>query len=317
MTDATLARLMKACLKQMPVLGCAGAVCFFGGCSSEPEIEDPVAIEVGRRTITQSELQAKVDFMRERGSLAAGNSDEFIDRLVERSVALERAREMGLDQDMELRIQWENLLIGRLKKVEMDRALASVSVTDQEVEARYTEQLDSFTKPAQIRLALLYLEKGKVTDSEALIERMEKAKAAVAELPDDTRGFGALAMTYSEEATSRFKGGDIGWLQAGLPKYRWPEAVMNAAFALEPDELSDVIETEDGVYLLKKTDSRGAVVRPLDKYLQASLQRELLQQKKAELREQLERKWMESTELKLHPAVISEINFPTPSTTTN
>ena len=60
-------------------------------------------------------------------------------------------------------------------------------------------------------------------------------------------------MSYSEEKMTRFKGGDIGWLQVGKERYRWPDAVVESGFALsQVGQFSQVIETTGGYYLLKK-----------------------------------------------------------------
>lgn len=289
----------------------------WAGCSKEPEVKDPIAIEVGGRQVTLSELQAVADFMREQGRLAGDDSEQFVERFVDRAVALEKARQLGLDQDVELQLQWENLLIGRLKQADLQAQLDEEPINDEMVLAHYQANIDQYTKPAQVKLALLFLEKKKGKEMAPLVEKLEAARLAALELPSDTKGFGALAMTYSEEATSRFKGGDIGWLQAGAMRYRWPQQVVDAGFALESGQLSDVIETDEGVYLLKKIDARASQVRPLDESLRATLQRTLLKQQRAMLQAQVETDWAESVEVKRHDEVLSTINFLTNSKNNN
>ncbi|WP_269526452.1 peptidylprolyl isomerase [Coraliomargarita parva] len=286
----------------------------FAGCS--PEVEtDPVAIQVGDREVRLSELQAQVDFLEAQGSLLSTDRDAFMQRYTERLAALQRARELGLDRDLALQHQWENLLIGRLHQQEVEQAMEALAVTEDEIGTYYDSHIGDYTKPALARPALLYLKKGKHLDEagrRALSARLEEARQRVAELPETSRGFGALAMEYSEEGTSRFKGGDIGWLQDGQARYRWPLEVVEASFALsETGELSPVIETDDGFYLLMLLDKRAASVRSMEGRLSASIEHKLLQAKKQEIETRLKAQWRDDAGLLLHSNVLSQLDFKT------
>ncbi len=296
----------------------AGSALSFSGCGSEPEVSDPVAIRVGEREVRQSEIQAELDALAANGSPLAADRTRFMESYVERLAALERARELGLHEDVELRRQSENLLIGRLRQIEIEDKLNALVVSDDEVTAYYEANLDTYLTPARVRLALLYLETPKHMSEEArqtVRAKMEEARARALDLPADTRGFGADAMTYSEEATSRFKGGDIGWLMDGAARYRWPDAVVQTGFGLgEFNALSDVIETEDGFYLLKKLDGREATLRPLGSRVESSLKSQLLREKRAEFAQALKAQWEAQSSVELNDEVIAELDFSDTST---
>lgn len=275
--------------------------------------QDPVAVQIGKRDVRLSELQAEIDFLRLKRNPAAASLEAFLDPCIERLVALEKANELGLDQDIELKRQWENLLIGRLRETEIEAKLKEVAVTDEEIREYYERNLRTYTRPAQLHLALLYLSVPARADAEAraaIRQRMEEARALALTLPEDTRGFGGQAMTYSEEATSRFKGGDIGWLDAGASSYRWPDEVMKAAFVLaQKGDLSDVIETADGFYLLKKLDSREAVVRSLEGRMRATLENSLLNEKRAAIEAGLKQTWKNSNTVTVREDVLNALEF--------
>jgi len=116
-------------------------------------------------------------------------------------------------------------------------------------------------------------------------------------------------MKYSEEGTSRFKGGDIGWLSTREERYRWPDAVVEAAFALEIGEMSELIETEDGYYLLKKTDGREAVLPALEGRFAASMKNALLREKREKIASEFEEEWAAAVDLKIHDDVISRLQI--------
>ncbi len=60
--------------------------------------------------------------------------------------------------------------------------------------------------------------------------------------------FGPLAVANSLDASTRAAGGDLGWFPRG---WLTEPAVEQAAFALQPGELSEVVATEQGYYVLQ------------------------------------------------------------------
>lgn len=282
-------------------------------CSKEPEVDaDPIALVVDGVEIRVSELQAQIDHWNAAGGIRM-DLDQFVDRYVNRTLAVNEALSRGLDEDLEIRHQYENMLIGRLRRDEVERRTEELEISDDAVVAYYETNISDYTKPAQIRLALLQLDNSK--DAVSTRARLEEAAALAAELPEDTRGFGALAMKYSEEGTSRFKGGDVGWMQASMDRYRWPDEVIAAAFELSAvGELSDVIETESASYLLMKLDGRPEVIRELDASLHAKIQRQLLAQATRELKQAIQAEWASGSSVESNPEALSTLNFTLPDT---
>jgi len=307
-------RLLPPHLPQAAVF--AVAVSLLPSCGpkdGEDAAGDPVAIKVGSREVRLSELQADLDDLAERRNPLAAQADSFIPQSVERLVALEKARELGIDGDHGLRRQWENLVIGRLREVEIESRLREIVVSDEEVEEYYNRNQASYGRPAQLHLALLFLSvpaNAGEDDRKAVRARMEEARTLALELADDVPGFDVLGMEYSEEATSRFKGGDIGWLQAGASAYRWPAEVVNAGFELDAiGAISEVIDTPGGFYLLRKIDYRAAAVRSLEGRLRASITNALLGEKRAEIERGLMEDWRQAHPVTLHEEIIRKLEF--------
>jgi parvulin-like peptidyl-prolyl isomerase len=63
--------------------------------------------------------------------------------------------------------------------------------------------------------------------------------------------FADLALAYSVDLSTRLAGGDLGWFSRGTLTV--PE-LEEAAFALQPGELSEVIETMLGYHVLELLD---------------------------------------------------------------
>ncbi len=76
------------------------------------------------------------------------------------------------------------------------------------------------------------------------MQKIEDAKARI-EAGED---FAAVAKEVSEDPVSAEKGGDLGWIAAD--NKRFPADVVSKAFELAPGQLSEPIETEQGIYLI-------------------------------------------------------------------
>jgi foldase protein PrsA len=92
-----------------------------------------------------------------------------------------------------------------------------------------------------------------VTDEELANELLGRLR--------DGEDFAALAATHSEDFYSGQQGGDLGWFPRGLMTPEFEEA----AFELEPGEISDIVVTTYGFHIIEVLD-KG--VQPLDPYFE-------------------------------------------------
>jgi peptidyl-prolyl cis-trans isomerase D len=131
---------------------------------------------------------------------------------------------------------------------------ASIKVPKEDVERSYNEQLGKYTTPEQIRAShILLTTEGK--DDAAVRAQAEQVLKEAKSGAD----FSALAKKYSQDEVSAAQGGDLDYFSRG----RMVAAFDTAAFALAPGEMSDLVKTEFGYHIIKLTDRKPAIVRPL------------------------------------------------------
>ncbi|WP_101845056.1 peptidylprolyl isomerase [Halobacillus sp. Marseille-P3879] len=116
-----------------------------------------------------------------------------------------------------------------------------ISVTDEEKEAYFEENKESFNQPEQ------------VTARHILTETKEEAQTVLDKL-EEGEDFADLAAEYSTDDTTSESGGDLGTFGEG----EMVEAFDKAAFSMEAGEVSDPVETEYGFHIIEVTDRTDA-----------------------------------------------------------
>ena len=148
-------------------------------------------------------------------------------------------------------------MIAASKYLDGVRAMAA-TVSDQELEAYYHDNEHRLTLPEQVRVRhiLLTWKPMGTRDDRAAI------RAQMVPILEQSRGgadFAELARAHSEDATAQ-DGGDTGLFHRG----QMVPAFEEVAFALQPGEISDPVETPFGVHILKLEERQEARLLPLD-----------------------------------------------------
>jgi parvulin-like peptidyl-prolyl isomerase len=124
-----------------------------------------------------------------------------------------------------------------------------VTVTDADIDAKLVEEA---TTPAARRLWVIEVEPA-VSDGELepTAAQIADARAKAADARADIEGgqkWEDVAKTVSTDVATREQGGELGWVQA--EDRSLDEALVNAAFELEANGMTEVIEGEDGIFRL-------------------------------------------------------------------
>jgi peptidyl-prolyl cis-trans isomerase C len=136
---------------------------------------------------------------------------------------------------------------------------SKVTVKPEAVNDFYQKNQDKFQQGPRMRASHILI--GVPQNADAATKQQAKAKAD-ALLKDLKAGkdFAATAKANSQDPGSAPNGGDLGYFEQGqmVPPFE------QAAFALKPGEMSEVVETQFGYHIIKLAEKQDSRVVPLE-----------------------------------------------------
>ena len=158
-------------------------------------------------------------------------------------------------------------------KLQISRAMAirelinkqiiqKIVIPDQESRIFYDTHPEAFKQPEQVRASHILAEVKPNAEKSEKSKAMEKIKKVQKQLGEGDE-FAGLAKKYSD-GPSKTKGGDLGYFKRG----QMVKPFEDAAFALEPNQVSDIVETDFGYHLIKVFDKRPGRVLPYEEVVQ-------------------------------------------------
>lgn len=142
--------------------------------------------------------------------------------------------------------------------VDTDEIRSAIEIDEETLRAEYEASLAEYTVDEQVkaRHILFRVPPGAPEEDKAAVR--ERAEAALQRLGAGEE-FAALAAELSDDPTAS-AGGDLGWVTRG----RQVEGFDEVAFALEPGQRSDVVETEFGFEIILVEERRDQQVQPFE-----------------------------------------------------
>ena len=134
----------------------------------------------------------------------------------------------------------------------------NTEIADSEIKEWYEAHPTQYALPEERRASHILIEADS-SDESAKTKAREKAEKILAEIKKSPKKFAEIAKRESSDLGSKKDGGDLGF----FTKDAMDEAFGNAAFALQKNQLSDVVESEFGFHIIKLTDIRAARTKTL------------------------------------------------------
>jgi len=223
---------------------------------TQPAVYEQLQQDVVERLITQELLWQEAQ---RRGVIASdADVDEQLDDM-KSGFESEQAflfqikaggfTEKAYREDIRQQRSVQQMIAGELAK--------EVAVSDEEIQEFYNENIKQMTVPEAIR-ARHILVKLAADDEAARVAAQDRIAAIQKELQDGA-DFVTLA-TERSDAPSAPKGGDLGYFARG----QMVAPFEDAAFALQPGETSDIVETQFGFHIIRLEDRREAQAVPVE-----------------------------------------------------
>ena len=215
---------------------------------------ETILASFGGQTITLGEFNQLWEEVPKEYKLQLDKS-MVLDQVISEKLLIQEAKNMGLEKDNDVLEQIKKMTEQILVQVLIEREiLDKVDVNDEEISEYYEENKVSFTEKEQIHLYNILLE-----SEEEAQDILEQLKAG-----------GDFSEITKEKSTgpSAAQGGDLGYLTKGtiIPE------IEEVVFALEVEELSEVVKTDFGFHILKITEKKPETVKALEEVKEEIIQ---------------------------------------------
>lgn len=288
------------------------------GCrkSADQAEKSPDAVAwVGGRPLPALALEAELQ-RRSAGGLAE-DKRKVLDELVELEAAYGKAIESGFVDQPEIQRAIRLLVVDRLRASRAPEPAADPGSAESRARAMYETNSQRFMRAETWNVAWIRVESPRKATPEKKAEALARARELRARAEKECRQlphFGPLAASSSADQSSRFRGGELGWMTTAQMQSRMDPAVVEAVLRLKtPGVVPDPVVGEDGIYLLKLMARRPAQLRPFDE-VRPQLDHELAMRARQDRDERWSRWCREGVEVRLVPERLARIEVPAAGT---
>lgn len=264
-------------------------VLFTLACESKIDFSDPEIIRVNQQAIPQSRFHNLMRTLVTQGKFEPTGNDKkdfedlkklALDKIIERELVLEQANQSGtqineavvdnqmvqyvkqfkndrefwealdaanLDEDKLRQQFYDNLLINDFLDQKFKPIYDNIpkEITEEEIQEYYNRP-KKFLTAEQVKLRQIFFKMPATTPFTEKAEIRVNAEKVLQQAKAG-KNFARLAKAFSQDTRSAPKGGDLGFVG---PRRFEPE-FEEAAFALQKGEISDLVQTKDGLYIIE------------------------------------------------------------------
>jgi len=255
------------------------------------QVLDKIVAVVNNEIITKSELDFQTEYVAAQKKLNPDSPDlkkQILNQLIDEKLAYAEANIDSItvtDDEVDQRVDYEiksfeqqygsvenvekvyNMSLEKIKrKLRSDvreqlmiqklqeKNFGDVQVTGKEVQDFYDRFKDSIgVIPEKVKIAHIFMSP-KATES--LKAKYRKKAEAILDSIRHGADFAEMAKKYSDDPATASKGGDLGFVKRG----EFYPAFEAAAYALQPGQVSNVVETPAGFHIIKLIEKRGETI---------------------------------------------------------
>ena len=128
-----------------------------------------------------------------------------------------------------------------------------ITVAEEDLKRYYAENASRYTSAEERRASHIIIKADKEAPAADRQKAKARAEALLAEIRRNPATFAEVARTNSEDPGSAAQGGDLDFFGRGA----MVKPIEDAAFAMKPDEISNLVESDFGYHIIKLTVVRG------------------------------------------------------------
>jgi peptidyl-prolyl cis-trans isomerase C len=260
---------------------------FLPGCRQEPEplISPNVVARIDNRLLeiadVEAEIAARAPGYRAQQFAAPDKREELLDSMVQFQLLAAEAERRGYARDPKVVRAAQQEMVAILLRREIDEQLHATDVSDADVEKRYRERAAEFEVPEQVRVSQIMV--GDMAKARKVVSLARAARRTDA--TEDGEAFRELVLRFSEDASTRARGGELGTLTRRSTGHA--PALLDTALSLkQAGEVSNPINGPRGFHILKLIEHKPASIRPLEE-VRTLVAQELLGQRRTRKIEEL------------------------------
>jgi peptidyl-prolyl cis-trans isomerase C len=245
-------------MRRLNAFGIAGAIALAACSPSAKKSDGPVVAKGEGIAITEQDFKARLDeqspFIRSRYQTLE-RKKEFLDNLIRFEVLAREAEKQGLAKDPEVLNTMKKIMVQKLVQKTFSDVEGAKNIPEAELQAYYDSHKSDYYRPRKVRLAAVVWNAPEGTPERAKdVAAAKKAAARVkAEEKKNALVFAQVVNEYSEDPASKAAAGDLNFKTAEELEQAYGKPFADTALALKPGETSGVVETKQGVYVVKAT----------------------------------------------------------------
>ncbi len=146
----------------------------------------------------------------------------------------------------------------RYALVDANQIRQNTQISDDDLKVQYQQDIQQYQVPNRVHVQHVLLMTVGKTDAE-VAEIRQKAEDVLKQAKKGTK-FEDLAKKYSEDPSTKDKGGDLSWITQGQTVAEFEKT----AFTLPKGSISDLVKTQYGFHIIKVLDKETAHTKPFD-----------------------------------------------------
>jgi peptidyl-prolyl cis-trans isomerase C/peptidyl-prolyl cis-trans isomerase D len=198
----------------------------------------------GEEKITTEEFSRRLEEVRKQATNPP-TSEQFLEDLIRFEIGVQEAQKMKLQNEPQVKERYRQVLYNALLEKEIGKRVEGIKIKDSELKSYYA-------KNPEIRLAHILIDvKANAKPEERQIAKT-RAEQILADVKKSKRPFDELVKLYSDDASTKEAGGEIGYQN----RTTLMPSIYDIALKMKEGEIRGLIESPYGFHIIKLIDKR-------------------------------------------------------------